>query len=654
MAPKGVGVGSGPALATRASTRVRTATKPFEQAVAAVKPRAKKAKVVAKGRKGKAGETAPTDKKVRGKTAAGRVTKPPPTDAKAKKARQAKKAVTKGTKIVPAVEAESEGEGSELTSLVASPVPARQGTKRKAADAESDSLSDLSDIGTPELEQLARAVKRVRGAPAPTSTKAATKPARKAAVAKRTVTIAQAKAMAKEAAKSARAVVDPRRAIINEKPTTRLTVWVCGEGSAGELGLGPRADGIDVERPRVNALLSPIEVGVVQVAAGGMHAAALTHDNQVLTWGVNDLGALGRDTAWDGAREVDADRTYGPDDPESSAGGSGLNPREATPTAVSPEHFPDGTQFAQVVASDSATFALTDDGLVYGWGTFRGDEGVLGFSETVRVQLRPSLIPGLKKIKSLACGTNHVLAVNDKGKVFAWDSSQQGQLGRRVVGRAMAKCLVPREISFGRNKIARVACGAWHSFAIDTRKRLWAFGLNTYGQTGIATGAGEASATIDQPTLVSGLRDFGLMDVDGGAHHSLAVDDEGRCLVWGRCDSAQSGIDLGTVPEDDLVFDRRGRQRFIKKATEIPGLKVAHVAAGTDNSFAITTDGVAYSWGFSANYQTGQGTDDDVPIATALTNAAVRGQKLNWAGAGGQFSILTAPWGGVTDQVMED
>ncbi|KAI9808901.1 MAG: hypothetical protein M1826_004018 [Phylliscum demangeonii] len=651
MAPKGVG----PALATRASTRVRTATKPFEQAVAAVKPRAKKAKGVAKARTGKA----PTDKKVRGKTVAGRVTKPPPTNAKPKKA------VVKGTKIVPAVEVESEGEGeeSDLTSLVASPVPARQGTKRKAAEAESDSGSDLSDMGTPELEQLSRAVKRVRGGPAPTSTKAAKKPTgktaakkpvRKTAVATRTVTIAQAKATAKAAAKSARAVVDPRRAILNHKPTARLTVWVCGEGSAGELGLGPQADSIDVKRPRLNVLLSPAEVGVVQMAAGGMHAAALTADNQLLTWGVNDLGALGRDTAWDGAQTVDADRTYGPDVPESSAGGSGLNPREATPTAVSPEHFPDGTQFTQVAASDSATFALTDDGRVYGWGTFRGDDGVLGFSETVRVQLRPTLIAGLKKIKSVACGTNHVLALDDKGKVFAWGSSQQGQLGRRVVGRAMAKGLVPREISFGRNKIARVACGAWHSFAIDTAKRLWAFGLNTYGQTGIATGAGEASATIDQPTLVSGLRDVGLMEVDGGAHHSLAVDDQGRCLVWGRCDSAQSGIELGTIPDDDVVFDTRGRQRFIQKATAIPGLQVVHVAAGTDNSFAITADGVAYSWGFSANYQTGQGTDDDVPIATALTNSAVRGQKLNWAGAGGQFSILTAPWGGVTDQVMED
>lgn len=30
-------------------------------------------------------------------------------------------------------------------------------------------------------------------------------------------------------------------------------------------------------------------------------------------------------------------------------------------------------------------------------------------------------------------------------------------------------------------------------------------------------------------------------------------------------------------------------------------------------------------------------------MATLIDNTAVRGKKLNWAGAGGQYSILTAP-----------
>ena len=154
--------------------------------------------------------------------------------------------------------------------------------------------------------------------------------------------------------------------VINQAPTEKLNVYVFGEGSAGELGLGTAKNAIDVKRPRLNPLLSAADVGVVQLSCGGMHVAALTHDNQILTWGVNDDGALGRDTSWDGGlRDMDKDEEDSDDED------SGLNPMESTPTAIASTSFPEGTIFTQVAASDSCTLAVTDTGLVYGWGTFR-------------------------------------------------------------------------------------------------------------------------------------------------------------------------------------------------------------------------------------------------------------------------------------------
>ena len=154
---------------------------------------------------------------------------------------------------------------------------------------------------------------------------------------------------------------------INEVPTQRLNVYVFGEGASGELGLGPAKSAIDVKRPRLNPLLPADTVGVVQVSAGGMHVAALTHDNRILTWGVNDQGALGRNTRWDGGVMDVAD-----DKSDSDTGSdSGLNPLEATPAEVPQRSFPEGTVFVQVAAGDSTTFALTDEGDVWGWGTFR-------------------------------------------------------------------------------------------------------------------------------------------------------------------------------------------------------------------------------------------------------------------------------------------
>ena len=146
-------------------------------------------------------------------------------------------------------------------------------------------------------------------------------------------------------------------------------MYVFGDGSSGgELGLGSGKGQSEVRRPRLNPHLAADTVGVVQVACGGMHTACLTHDNKILTWGVNDQGALGRDTNWDGGlRDVTED---GGSDSDSEADGE-LNPHESTPGAVDFSELSDIPKFTQVACTDSATFALTEAGDVYGWGTFR-------------------------------------------------------------------------------------------------------------------------------------------------------------------------------------------------------------------------------------------------------------------------------------------
>jgi regulator of chromosome condensation len=159
-----------------------------------------------------------------------------------------------------------------------------------------------------------------------------------------------------------------------------LKVFLFGEGSSGELGFGATKKAIDVKRPRFNEALS--DKNVVRIAAGGMHVVALTKDNQILTWGVNDNGALGRDTSHVDVkmRDMDADNSDSDSDDDPTGG---LNEAEATPTAVSAEYFPPDTTFVDVAAGDSCTFALTTEGSVFGWGTFRVSFPVIHSTETL-------------------------------------------------------------------------------------------------------------------------------------------------------------------------------------------------------------------------------------------------------------------------------
>jgi regulator of chromosome condensation len=143
---------------------------------------------------------------------------------------------------------------------------------------------------------------------------------------------------------------------LNKAPTDVLAVFVFGNGDAGELGLGPAIQ--EAGRPRLNPFLKR----VVQLSCGGMHTVALTRDNEIVTWGVNDNGALGRSTDWHGGlRDIDGDADQNGE----------LSPLESVPTEIPDHFFPPGTKFVQVAAGDSCSFVLTDTGLVYGWGTFK-------------------------------------------------------------------------------------------------------------------------------------------------------------------------------------------------------------------------------------------------------------------------------------------
>jgi regulator of chromosome condensation len=157
---------------------------------------------------------------------------------------------------------------------------------------------------------------------------------------------------------------------LNAAQTQKLDIYVFGSGEYGELGLGSVKRNMktptNVRRPRLNDLLDAETVGIVQLDVGGMHCVALTHDNKIYTWGVNDNGALGRDTMWR-APEVEIDDV----EEEDNKDDMGMNPLESTPEAIPADAFDEGVIFVQVAATDSASFALTDDGQVYGWGTFR-------------------------------------------------------------------------------------------------------------------------------------------------------------------------------------------------------------------------------------------------------------------------------------------
>ena len=256
------------------------------------------------------------------------------------------------------------------------------------------------------------------------------------------------------------------------------------------------------------------------------------------------------------------------------------------------------------------------------------------------------MVPILKNIVQVACGVDHVLALSSTGRLYSWGNGQQLQLGRRVVERTRFTNLVPRE--FGLKSIRAIGAGSYHSFAISTTGKVYAWGLNQFGQCGIDRqgSVGEDGAVISSPSIVESLGGYDVVSITGGEHHSLALTSDGQLLAWGRMDCNQLGIPESSPPEG-VVVDSRGKARFTAYPSVVSNIPpMEKVFCGSHHNVGISSHGSAWSWGYGEVWQVGQGPhtsenpSGDIEVPTRIVNTATNGVRMVCGGAGGQFSVL--------------
>ncbi len=262
------------------------------------------------------------------------------------------------------------------------------------------------------------------------------------------------------------------------------------------------------------------------------------------------------------------------------------------------------------------------------------------------MQKKPLLIAALKNITQISIGADFALALDITGHVFAWGCGQQCELGHRLLERRRPQALLPSPLRLPRRaKIVSIHAAMNHAFAIDANGDTWAWGSNNYAQTGSGLKVDEENGTVTVVQRVKSLAGKKMKMVEGGSHHSVGVTRSGECLVWGRIDGGQLGLDISKLPLDDptkVRFDSRNHPRILLQPTPLPISGCAHAASGSDHSLLVASSGEVYLWGFNATYQCGQGTDDDILAAKQIKGQQIRDQKIVWAGAGGQYSMLAS------------
>lgn len=153
-------------------------------------------------------------------------------------------------------------------------------------------------------------------------------------------------------------------------------LFVFGNGDMGQHGLG--TDVIDeIKRPRKHVWVDTKnssgalgQGGIEAIAAGGMHTLAIDSNGKLWSWGINDNAALGRLTD----REEDVETEVFETEPMPV---EGLGPQGRGILSGSKqlgggkEGEVQKFRATRIAAGDSVSVALSDDGQVRVWGSFR-------------------------------------------------------------------------------------------------------------------------------------------------------------------------------------------------------------------------------------------------------------------------------------------
>ncbi|AQK52430.1 putative regulator of chromosome condensation (RCC1) family protein isoform X1 [Zea mays] len=344
-----------------------------------------------------------------------------------------------------------------------------------------------------------------------------------------------------------------------------------------------------------------------------------------------------------------------------------------------------------VVAGSRNSLAICDDGRLFTWGW--NQRGTLGHPPETKTESSPGPVDALAgfKIVQAAIGGWHCLAVDDKGRAYAWGGNEYGQCGeepeRKEDGTRALRRDIPipqrcalklkvrqvaaggthsvvltqeghvwtwgqpwppgdiKQISTpvrvqGLEKVRVIAVGAFHNLALTEDVILWAWGNNEYGQLG--TGDTQPRS---QPIRVEGLSDLSLVDIAAGGWHSTALTIDGEVYAWGRGEHGRLGFG-----------DDKSSHMVPLKVELLAGEDIVQVSCGGTHSVALARDGRMFSYGRGDHGRLGYGRKVttghpmELPINLPPLSSSRDGRwQAKYVACGGRHTLAIAEWTEATD-----
>ena len=332
------------------------------------------------------------------------------------------------------------------------------------------------------------------------------------------------------------------------------------------------------------------------MAGSGTHSMAIDIANTyVLSWGTNNGGALGRNSA-----DPAPARVAGPPMRSVAAGawysvglgvtgdvyawGWGANVGAAIGSTTLDNPLPravrDLAHVAGIATRYNHTLAVTDSGEIWGFGP--EESLALG---PVLGHRGVRQIPGLARMRQVAAGERHSLALAADGTVWSWGENGSGQLGTGAAGAGVARS-APQAVP-GLSEVVQIAAGAHTSFALKRDGSVW-----SWGDAALVGRSGDATAPAPVPGLA------GVQQIAAGHRTAWALLAQGVAFGWGDNRFGQVGVGSASALISAPARMPAGLQFVAMAGGEFHGLAMSLTVQGRrvcgfGNNGNLQLDGVA-------------------------------------------------------------
>nr|XP_043612393.1 PH, RCC1 and FYVE domains-containing protein 1-like [Erigeron canadensis] len=362
-----------------------------------------------------------------------------------------------------------------------------------------------------------------------------------------------------------------------------------------------RAD-VLVPRP----LESNVVLDVNHIACGVRHAALVTRQGELFTWGEESGGRLGH-----------------------GVGKDVTQPRLVESLAISNVDF--------VACGEFHTCAVTSSGEMYTWGDGTHNVGLLGHGTDVSHWI-PKRISGFLEglhVSSVSCGPWHTALITSTGQLFTFGDGTFGVLGHGD----RENVFYPKEVeSLSGLRTVAVACGVWHMAAVvdvivtQLSSTVSSGKLFTWGDGDKnRLGHGDKEPRL-KPTCVPALIDYNFSKVACGHSLTVALTTSGHVYTMGSTVYGQLGN-----PQCD------GKVPCLIEGKMVNSL-VEEIACGAYHVAVLTSTNEVYTWGKGANGRLGHGDVEDRKTPTFVEPLKDRHVKYICCGSNYTAAICVHKW----------